>query len=71
MSTKLALWIVGGAAVALAVYYAFGAHATSAANDAGQTAASPPPQPVLSNLTRPSQVGFGAFAPAGRGQFFR
>jgi hypothetical protein len=71
VTTKVALWIVGGAAVALAVYYAFGAHKATAANSAGITSASPPPQPVGGTLlTSASFRGLGAFSPMGR-QFLR
>jgi hypothetical protein len=69
VTTRIALYIVGGAAVILAVYYAFGRHAGVAANNAGLTSSSPPPQPgtFFSSASR----GLGAFAPAGKFQFFR
>lgn len=42
MSTKTALWIVGGAVLAFAVFYAFKGNASAAANTAGMVAAPPP-----------------------------
>jgi hypothetical protein len=71
VTTRLALWIVGGAALALALYYAFGAHAGAAANSAGLTASSPPPQPVAGSSILTSQVRrLGIISQGGR-NFFR
>jgi hypothetical protein len=45
VTTKVVLWIVGLAALALAIYYAFGKSKVGADNAAGQLAATPPPAP--------------------------
>lgn len=67
MNTKHILWLIGGAALALAIYYAYKNLVTAAHNNGGLAAATPPPAPVgvraddrpaaILTMSRPSPTG--------------